>query len=277
MDVLRHTGRAQLQLVRRRRRPATARWTARSGRSRPYTEADLQRQIDHAPTRLRRPRPPARRRRHALRRGHQRLHRRSARSTRRKLPAEYAALGKPPDDWTPDRRDRRGVADRRHLRQGRRRRAALARCCCRRSRSASARRRAAARGATSARRTTPRRRPRSASKRFPYETGVAVRQARARAARPRLGARSRRPSPPPGRQRRRAATRAAVGARARRARCRARPHASNWELVSGARVDDRPPDRRDRPAGRLLRAPDPDGGGPPRPAASTRAARRSRA
>ena len=60
-----------------------------------------------------------------VRRRHQRLHRRRARLDPTKLPAEYAALGKLPEHVEGDRRDRRGVADRRHLRQGRRQRGAL--------------------------------------------------------------------------------------------------------------------------------------------------------
>ena len=76
MDVLRHTG----------ARAAVARSSAARAGNRamdrtqwaiaPYTEDDLQKQIDLAPTRLRRPRARARRARQRVRRRHQRLHRR---------------------------------------------------------------------------------------------------------------------------------------------------------------------------------------------------------
>ena len=45
-----------------------------------------------------------------------------ARTDPTKMPVEYAAIGKPLEDWQGDRRDRDRLAGRRHLRQGRRQR-----------------------------------------------------------------------------------------------------------------------------------------------------------
>ena len=101
-------------------------------------------------------------------------------------------------------------------------------------------------------------RPRGADdglrKRFPYETRSAVRQARPRAARPGLGPLhpGRRRQPPSAAPRRRRAIR-----RHRRATLQAAldgpamPRTGSWSRAQA--VDDRPPDRRHGPAGRLLR------------------------
>ena len=87
-----------------------------------------------------------------------------------KLPAEYAAFGKTPQPWKADRRDRRGVADRRHLRQGRRRRGALGADAPGVRSGGSARPPGARRGRASASKNDPEA-PTTVSKRFPYETG----------------------------------------------------------------------------------------------------------
>ncbi len=79
-------------LLRRRRPLPTRAWSRSSGRHAPYTEADLQAQVDDADRHQRRPRPAGPRRRTGLRRRHQRLHRRSP-SSGRYFPGEYVLTG----------------------------------------------------------------------------------------------------------------------------------------------------------------------------------------
>ena len=137
------------------------------------------------------------------------------------MPAEYAALGKVPAALEADRRDRRGVADRRHLRQGRRQRAALG------ADAAGVRealRQAAGREGVA--RLPREERPRGADhglkKRFPYET---ARRSRSAAWRCPTRARS-----PHRRSRRRSR---------RRQRSAARPLGGAPERGSSARADAR--------------------------------------
>ena len=107
MDVLRHTGRAQLSSFvggsAGNRAMDRTQWAIA-----PYTEADLQTQIDARRRRLRRATAQQ------LRQRPRRVRRRASTPTsprraptRRKLPAEYAALGKTPEHWKRHRRDRR--------------------------------------------------------------------------------------------------------------------------------------------------------------------------
>ena len=237
------------------------RWTATQWALAPYTEADLQRQIDLADdvygdrgTQLAgRPRAstsPAS----------------TPTSPRRGLnptlmPASTRRSARPSSTGRARTSIADGVADRRHLRQGRRQRGGLGAGAAGVRRSASARKRGRKAWADfrskndpeapddrrrSASRTRPARRSPSAGWRCPTAARSTFDAGRAAGRRP-----SARNSGSFG---------AAAGAVARAST----PHASNWEMVSAARVGHRPPDRRARPAGRLLRPADPDGEGPPR-------------
>ena len=253
----------------------------------PYTEADLQSQIDNAPRAVRRRRANrSSTTSNELRRRHQRLHPRRAARTRPDCPPSTPRSASC-RRVEAHRRDRRGVADRRHLRQGRRRRGAL-RAHARGVRRALRRARPAARpGRTSASTTTPRR-PSRCRRRFPYETDLAVREARPRDARPGLGRRSsttanrsKRARSPPARGCPSTTDTPApqpipddgsIGSQLLHDALAGPPHASNWELVNAKHSEQRPPDRGHGPAGRLLQPADPDGGGPAR--ARDRRARR---
>ena len=97
MDVLRHTGRAELASFSaaptpRRRRPVGLRPLHRS---RPRRAARRRRRSYTAP------RAAGRRRRHRLRRRDQRLHRRRRTLDPTLKPAEYTLLGKPMEPWKP--------------------------------------------------------------------------------------------------------------------------------------------------------------------------------
>ena len=72
-------------------------------------------------------------RRQRVRRRHQRRTSTRRCSTRPSCRPSTPRSARLPQHWTADRRDRRGVADRRHLRQGRRQRGALGAARCRRS------------------------------------------------------------------------------------------------------------------------------------------------
>ena len=134
----------------------------------PYTEADLQSQIDDAPKLYGADGRAVVDDVHDYVDGHQRLHRR-ARARPDELPAEYAALGTGAAAWKPTDVDRDRVADRRHLRQGRRREVRSAQVLQALEQRFGTARRRDARGRTSARSTTPRPddRARSASRTRP--------------------------------------------------------------------------------------------------------------
>ena len=137
----------------------------------PYTEADLQKQIDAAPTIYGAEGAQSSRRRRRLRRRHQRLHRRGARCDPTLLPAEYAAFGKLPQHWKVTDVIADGLADRRHLRQGRRPRGRLGADAA----GASTQRFGRTRGPARLARLPLQERPRGAdhgrAARFPYQTG----------------------------------------------------------------------------------------------------------
>ena len=97
IDVLRHTGRATLSSFIGGSAGNRAR-TRRSGQLAPYTEADLQKQVDQGLQRLRR-RPEGEVADGGVRRGHQ-PYIDDALLDPTKLPAEYAALGKMPQHFT---------------------------------------------------------------------------------------------------------------------------------------------------------------------------------
>ena len=180
----------------------------------PYTEADLERQVDAAAGRPRRTRAQQiQRRRRQLHRGHQRVHPRGASSTRRRCrastPRSASRTARTP--WKRDRPDRHRVA-------GRRRSSARAAARSSRGRSSPTRstkrfgkrKRRGACSATSARPRTRRRRSTVLGKRFPYQ--APPKQPRGRgAARPRLAE---------------AARRDAAGAARARARLRLAPRAA---------------------------------------------------
>ena len=114
-------------------------------------------------------------------------------------------------------------------------------------------------------------------KRFPYQTDERLLQARARAARPGLGEPRPRGAAGPARAPRPRGGAEGFGEVGAQLRAALRGTGACLQLGAGrrARVRDRPPDRRPRPAGRLLPAADPDGDGPARARASTPAARPS--
>ena len=260
MDVLRHTGRAELASF---LGGSNAGADASQWGFAPYTEADLEKQLGAGAAALRRGRPAGGRRRAELRRRDQRLHRRRQRQPDAEAGRVHAA-GQADGTVEADRRDRDRLADRRHLRPRRRQRAGLgADDAGLRRRAMGAQGRAARPGSASAPRTTPKRRRRSPS-RFPYETRSAF--AKRGLALPDRGTRPRNRRPPrerPRRRRRRSRRAARRPAdRAGAARKPGTPRTGSWSPPSTRR---RPPDRGDGPAGRLLRPADPDGGGPARP------------
>ena len=260
MDILRHTGRAELSSFiggsPSNREMDRAQWQFA-----PYTEEDLQAQVDNAEALYGRKGTAVDRGRPRLRRRHQRLHQRGPRrpeqAARRVRGARQAPRGL--DDH---RHRRRGLADRRHLRQGRRARARL--------------------GADHAgvRRTLRRARRPPGLVRLPLaqrpggadDRGGALPvpdRSRVRQAGPR--------DPRPGHGDRRAGGGAASTSHDSTRALRIRGHRGKTghragepgprlELGAGVRrrVDDRPSDRGARAPGRLLPAADPDGGGPAR-------------
>ena len=114
MDVLRHTGRAELASF---LGGSNAGADASQWRFAPYTEADLEKQLAQAPQLYGAARPAGGRRRRRLRRRDQRLHRR-----RQPRPATEAgrvhAAEQADGTVEADRRDRDRLAGRRHLRPG---------------------------------------------------------------------------------------------------------------------------------------------------------------
>ena len=118
MDVLRNTGRAQLSSF-IGGSPSNRAMDRDQWQFAPYTDAELLRQFDARGRVLRRRGPPAAARRPRLHRGHQRVrgrraHRPHAAARRVRRPRQA------PDAVERRRPGRRGVADRRDLRQGRR-------------------------------------------------------------------------------------------------------------------------------------------------------------
>ena len=170
-----------------------------------------------------------------------------------------AQLGKPIEDLETDRRDRDRLADRRHLRPRRRQRAALGPDHAGLPGAFRQEGRAARPGSASAPRTTPKRRPRSrrSSPTRPKapSPSAAWRCPKGRVNEPPIAKVELGASPSGGRSFGDLIGRAAARRRAR------------LELGAGLRqaLRRRPPDRRPGAAGRLLRARDPDGGGPARP------------
>ena len=174
MDILRHTG-PRAAVVVRRRRGGQPRDGPHAVGDRALHRGGPPAQIDLAPRGLRR--------RSAasssddldeLRRRHQRLHRRGA-----ARPDEAARrvrrVRQDAGDVEGHRRDRHGLADRRHLRQGRRQRGALARCCSRRSQKRFGTTRGPrARGRDFRSKNDPEAPTTVLGKRFPYQTRVAV-------------------------------------------------------------------------------------------------------
>ena len=271
IDVLRHARPRRALLVRRRRAGQPRCSTDRSGPIAPYSEADLQQQFDlgRRPLRRRRARSSSRTSTTTSPASTSTSPRPS--STRLKMPGEYAAIDQPlgPDTWKVDRRDRHRLAGRRDLRQGRRRRARRAQLLqsCQKRFGADA-------GPPGVARLPRGRRPRGADHGpqrpalpLPGDAPEAPRRAASRSP---TGARSR-----PRTSLRRSSSAAGV---ARRRRALGRPGIlGNLPGQRGFRGR-RPtrcssPARESktghplavyRPAGRLLRAADPDGGGRPR-------------
>ena len=129
----------------------------------PYTEADLQSQVDKAEKLYGAVGKQVVDDVNRVRRRHQRTTSPRRMLEPAKLPAEYAAFGKTPQPWkVTDVIATASLIGGIFGKGGGRRGDSRARAC-RRSRSGSARRRAAGRGRASARRTIPRRRPRSPS------------------------------------------------------------------------------------------------------------------
>ena len=120
MDVLRHAGRAPA--VGLRRAAPNKAMDADVWSIAPYTEADLQEQVDKADDLYGAEGAQLQQDLADYVAGiNQYIS--EARTDPTKMPYEYAAIGKPLEDWLEaDRRDRDRLADRRHLRQGRRRR-----------------------------------------------------------------------------------------------------------------------------------------------------------
>ena len=121
MDIFRHLGRARLSAF-AGGAPANRAFDRLVWKLAPYTEDDLQRQIEARPRGLR-----ARVRRAAggpgrVRRGHQRLHRRGPARTRSRCPASTRRSNRPagPRGLEGHRRGGHGGGDRRDLRRGRR-------------------------------------------------------------------------------------------------------------------------------------------------------------
>ena len=247
MDVLRHAGRARaVELRRRRRTPAmdAEQWAVA-----PYTEADLERQVDRAADLLGAEGEQIQRDADELHRRHQPVHRRgaarpdeAARRVRRRSASRRARSRGSPPTSSPPRRWSAGSS---------------ARAAASELRVVAARRRAAA-----ALRQAPRRGARSRDfraaedpeapttvrgKRFPYQ--APPKRARAGVARPDRGSLQlhsssrRRPAARPRRRARRARALARLAAARRPTRCSS----------SGARVRERAPADGLRPAGRLLR------------------------
>ena len=155
MDVLRHTGRAELaSFLGGSPTPAP---TPASGSSRP-TPKPTWNSSGQAPQHYGASGPAGGRRRPRLRRGDQRLRRRAPTLDPKLKPGEYTLLGKPMEAVEADRRDRDGLADRRHLRQGRRQRAELGADHAGLRQAHRRKAPGAGPGSTSAPRTTPRRR-----------------------------------------------------------------------------------------------------------------------
>ena len=269
MDVLRHTARAQLSSFiggsPGNREMDRTQWAIA-----PYTEDDLQKQIDLAPTVY------GDAGRQLVERGNAfvdgiNAYIHSALSNPTKLPGEYAALGKTPADWS-----LRDVIAEASLIGG-----IFGKGGGNELRSALLLQSLEKRFGTQKGRhawhdfrskNDPEAPTTILKKRFPYETTQRVRQARAGTARPGLGAvHARRAARPGGVARHR------LGRRADGARVQPAPARVQLGADQRARVRDRPRDRRARPAGRLLRAADPHGGGPARPALRRTRRRRSRA
>ena len=254
MDVLRHTGRAQLSSFvggsAGNREMDRTQWALA-----PYTEADLQRQID--------------RRRSSTAPRASSVRQRPRRTTSPGINAYIAEAQHRPDARCPPSTRRsastpsdwkvtdviatasliggifgKGGGNELRLGAGR----------CRRSRSASARKKGRRAWADFRSKNDPEAPTTVLKKRFPYETDVG-RSPSAGLALPDPGSVTFAPVAPAGA---RAARRAdahvdrRLGAELRRRS--STPHASNWELVSARKSRHRPPDRRPRPAGRLLRA-----------------------
>ena len=270
MDVLRHTAEAQLASF-VGGSPSNRAMDETQWGIAPYTQADLQWQIDLAPKLLRRRRArswSATRKNYVD--GDQRLHPDGGEPAQRRrlMPSEYAALGPAPAAVEADRRDRRGVVDRRHLRTRRRRPGQLGDRAREAPAAARQARRTSARGATSARPTTPSRRARSSSS--DSRTSSATRSLR-RAWRcptpgsvtfPAIGS----PSASTAAADRSSASGplANIGANLRGGAAEPDPR---LELGAGLRasLSRRSRPRGDGSAGRLLHPRDPDGGGPARP------------
>ena len=119
MDVLRHAGRAAAVGLRRRRR--TRRWTPSVWSIAPYTEADLQEQFDKADDLYGAEGAQLQQDLTDYVAGiNQYIS--EARTDPTKMPCEYAAIGKPLEDWKVTDVIAHRLPDRRHLRQGRRQR-----------------------------------------------------------------------------------------------------------------------------------------------------------
>ena len=177
-------------------------------------------------------------------------------------PVEYS-LPEPADRTVEtDRRGRDRLAGRRHLRPRRRQRAELGADDGGDGRTDGGQgRRASGPGSTFAPRTTRKLRRRSRS-RSPYETRSAfAKRGLALPEKNGVQEKGRAHSKPRPRV---TADLGTVGGRLPGLALEAAGHASNWELVSAKNSAERPPDRGDGAAGRLLRAADPDGGGPAR-------------
>ena len=168
MDVLRHAARAELSSfaggAEGNRAMDRAQWSIA-----PYTEADLQSQIENGPKLY------GAAGEQAIEDGKEfvagiNAYINAALLNPNLMPVRVRRARQAADRMEADRRDRRGVVDRRHLRQGRRRRGALRACAGGIRKTVRPQPPAGPRGRTSASTTTPRRRPPS-RRAFPYETG----------------------------------------------------------------------------------------------------------
>ena len=220
----------------------------------PYTEADLQKQIDQRRQVYGALGDAARRRRSTPSSPASTPTSPRRSSTRPSCRPSTPRSASRPRTWKAHRRDRRGVADRRHLRQGRRQRAELGASCSQALREALRHEARAAQAWADFR-----------SKNDPEAPTTIAQEAlpvRDRARRSRsAGSRCPTPArstpidrrPPPAARPRAATADGSIGAQLLRA---LRHAAARLELGAGrgARVGQRPPDRRAGPAGRLLRA-----------------------
>ena len=228
----------------------------------PYTEADLESQIDERAEAVRRAGRTGRRRRRRIRRRDQRLHPRSA-ARPEQAAGRVRGAREAADRMEAHRRDRRGVADRRHLRQGRRRRGALG-ADARGVRKALRRERRAQGVGRLPRAERPRSADDGLARRFPYETTSPFAKTGLAMPEPGLGHASSPTAPPrvaPVADRHRQHRHALAAADPRRrldrlAAAAQRAAGPGARLQLGARqqgtLERRPLDRRDGAAGRLL-------------------------